>query len=67
MYGGKNQEPWMQKVYLGFLLTDPTKKPNISISLEGNKFLNKLMLILGFFLMETVAGKPKLTFFIHGS
>jgi hypothetical protein len=26
MLGGSNQEPWIQEVYLGFLLTDPTKK-----------------------------------------
>jgi hypothetical protein len=27
MLGGTIQEPSIQKLYLGFLLTDPTKKP----------------------------------------
>jgi hypothetical protein len=35
MLGGTIQEPWIQKVYLGFLLTDPTKK---NLSRSGKSF-----------------------------
>jgi hypothetical protein len=39
MLGSTDKEPWIQKDYLGFLLTVPTKKHhNISISLFRNLF-----------------------------
>jgi hypothetical protein len=39
MLGGTIQEPWIQKVNLCFPFADPTKKPNISISLLESQFL----------------------------
>jgi hypothetical protein len=40
MLGGSNQEPWIQKVYLGVLLTDPTKKtPTLAlVCIHGSWF-----------------------------
>jgi hypothetical protein len=40
MLGGKIQEPWIQKVNLGFILADPTKyTPTLALVLSESQFL----------------------------
>jgi hypothetical protein len=57
MLGGTIQEPWIQRVNVGFLLSDSTKNTP-TFALVCFKFLNKLMLMLGFF-VGSVKRKPK--------
>jgi hypothetical protein len=47
MLGGTNQEQWIQKVYLFFLLTDPTKKPQFQHSEWARNILLDRIIVNG--------------------